>query len=247
LSRSNLKGYFSGPSGFACEAQGVRILVVEDDKRLAATLRRGLEAEGFSVDNALDGEQGVWLASENPYDAIVLDIMLPKLNGFQVCARIRENGNWTPILMLTAKDGELDEAEALDTGADDYLTKPFSYIVLIAHLRALVRRGSNERPVEITVGDLVIDPAARTCTRRGRLIGLTSKEFSIVEFLARRQGEVISKADLLDHAWDFAYDGDPSVIEVHISNIRRKLDKPFRTHNLRTVRGAGYRLVADGR
>jgi len=221
--------------------------VVEDDKRLAATLRRGLEAEGFAVDNALDGEQCIWLATENPYDAIVLDIMLPKVNGFQVCARLREQGNWTPILMLTAKDGELDEAEALDTGADDYLTKPFSYVVLVAHLRALLRRGAGERPAQLSVGDLVIDPAARTCSRAGRPIELTAKEFSIVEFLARRPGEVVSKSDLLDHAWDFAYDGDPNVIEVHISNIRRKIDKPFRTDSLRTVRGAGYRLVPDGR
>jgi len=221
--------------------------VVEDDKRLAATLRRGLEAEGFAVDNALDGEQCIWLATENPYDAIVLDIMLPKVNGFQVCARLREQGNWTPILMLTAKDGELDEAEALDTGADDYLTKPFSYVVLVAHLRALLRRGAGERPAQLSVGDLVIDPAARTCSRAGQLIELTAKEFSIVEFLARRPGEVVSKGDLLDHAWDFAYDGDPNVIEVHISNIRRKIDKPFNTDSLRTVRGAGYRLVPDGR
>ena len=221
--------------------------MVEDDKRLAATLRRGLEAEGFAVDNALDGEQCIWLATENPYDAIVLDIMLPKVNGFQVCARLREQGNWTPILMLTAKDGELDEAEALDTGADDYLTKPFSYVVLVAHLRALLRRGAGERPAQLSVGDLVIDPAARTCSRAGRPIELTAKEFSIVEFLARRPGEVVSKGDLLDHAWDFAYDGDPNVIEVHMSNIRRKIDKPFRTDSLRTVRGAGYRLVPDGR
>jgi len=224
----------------------VRILVVEDDKRLAATLRRGLEAEGFAIDNALDGEQCIWLATENPYDAIVLDIMLPKVNGFQVCARLREQGNWTPILMLTAKDGEHDEAEALDTGADDYLTKPFSYVVLVAHLRALLRRGAGERPAQLSVGDLVIDPAARTCSRAGRLIELTAKEFSIVEFLARRPGEVVSKGDLLDHAWDFAYDGDPNVIEVHMSNIRRKIDKPFNTDSLRTVRGAGYRLVPDG-
>ena len=221
--------------------------MVEDDKRLAATLRRGLEAEGFAVDNALDGEQCIWLATENPYDAIVLDIMLPKVNGFQVCARLREQGNWTPILMLTAKDGELDEAEALDTGADDYLTKPFSYVVLVAHLRALLRRGAGERPAQLSVGDLVIDPAARTCSRAGQLIELTAKEFSIVEFLARRRGEVVSKGDLLDHAWDFAYDGDPNVIEVHISHIRRKIDKPFNTDSLRTVRGAGYRLVPDGR
>ena len=245
--RSDLKLSFRRTSGFVCHAVTVRILVVEDDKRLAATLRRGLEAEGFAVDNALDGEQGLWLASENPYDAIVLDIMLPKVNGFQVCARLREAGNWTPMLMLTAKDGELDEAEALDTGADDYLTKPFSYVVLVAHLRALLRRGAAERPAQIKIGDLVIDPAVRTCTRAGALIELTAKEFSIVEFLARRNGEVVSKADLLEHAWDFAYDGDPNVIEVHMSNIRRKIDKPFRTESLRTVRGAGYRLVPSGR
>ena len=221
--------------------------MIEDDKRLASTLRRGLEAEGFAVDNALDGEQGLWLAAENPYDAIVLDIMLPKVNGFQVCARLREAGNWTPILMLTAKDGELDEAEALDTGADDYLTKPFSYVVLVAHLRALLRRGAAERPVQITIGDLVIDPAAHACSRGDKIIDLTAKEFSIVEFLARRNGEVVSKAEVLEHAWDFAYDGDPSVIDVHMSNIRRKIDKPFHVHSLRTVRGAGYRLVPDGR
>jgi DNA-binding response OmpR family regulator len=187
------------------------------------------------------------LASETPYDAIVLDIMLPKINGFQVCARLREAGNWTPILMLTAKSGELDEAEALDTGADDYLTKPFSYVVLVAHLRALLRRGAAERPVQIMVGDLVVDPAARTCSRGGTLIDLTAKEFSIVELLARRSGEVMSKADVLEHAWDFAYDGDPNVVEVHMSRIRRKIDKPFRTTSLRTVRGAGYRLVPDDR
>ena len=221
--------------------------MIEDDKRLAATVRRGLEAEGFSVDNALNGEDGVWLASENSYDAIVLDIMLPKLNGFQVCARLREQGNWTPILMLTAKDGELDEAEALDTGADDYLTKPFSYVVLVAHLRALLRRGSTERPAVLTVGDLEVDPATRACSRHGVAIDLTSKELAIVEFLARRRGEVVSKADLLAHAWDFAYDGDPNVIEVHVSNIRRKIDKPFGTQTLLTVRGAGYRLVAGAR
>ena len=221
--------------------------MVEDDKRLAATIRRGLEAEGFSVDNALNGEDGVWLASENPYDAIVLDIMLPKLNGFQVCAQLREAGNWTPILMLTAKDGELDEAEALDTGADDYLTKPFSYVVLVAHLRALLRRGSVERPTVLTVGDLEVDPATRVCSRGGVVIELTAKELAIVEFLARRSGEVVSKAELLDHAWDFAYDGDPSVIEVHVSNIRRKIDKPFGTKSLLTARGSGYRLVAGDR
>ncbi len=221
----------------------MRVLVIEDDNRLATTIRRGLVAEGFSVDNAFDGEEGAWLASENAYDAIVLDIMLPKLNGFRVCAKLRAAENWTPILMLTAKDGELDEAEALDTGADDYLTKPFSFVVLIAHLRALVRRGAAARPTLLVVGDLEVDPSARTCRRAGTLIDLTAKELAIVEFLAQRHGEVVSKADLLAHAWDFAYDGSPSVIEVHISNIRRKIDKPFGTDSLDTIRGAGYRLI----
>ena len=243
--RSNLKPNFGSASGSVCHCSSVRLLVVEDDRRLAATLRRGLEAEGFSVDNAFDGEQGLWLASEATYDAVVLDIMLPKVNGFKVCRSLRDSGDWTPILMLTAKDGDLDEAEALDTGADDYLTKPFSFVVLVAHLRALLRRGANERPTQIIVGDIVIDPGARTCSRDGRHIVFTSKEFAIVEFLATRVGVVVSKAELLEHAWDFAYDGDPSVIEVHISNIRRKLDKPFGTHSLCTVRGSGYRLVAD--
>jgi DNA-binding response OmpR family regulator len=225
----------------------MRLLVVEDDKRMAATLRRGLEAEGYAVDNALDGEQGLWLGTENAYDAIVLDIMLPKVNGFQVCARLREANVWTPILMLTAKDGEFDEAEALDTGADDYLTKPFSYVVLLARLRALLRRGTSERPPLLTVAGLEIDPSQRTCSRDGVMIDLTAKEFAIVEFLARRRGEVMSKSDLIEHAWDFAYEGDPNVIEVHMSNIRRKIDRPFGTDSLRTVRGVGYRLVSDGR
>lgn len=223
----------------------MRILVVEDDARIAKTIRRGLEAEGFAVDNALDGAEGLWLATENIYDAIVLDIMLPKVNGFEVCAQLRRANNWTPILMLTAKTGELDEAEALDTGADDYLTKPFSYVVLLAHIRALLRRGGRERPAQLTIGDLILDPATRACTRDGKEIELTAKEFAIVEHLARHPGEVISKHNILEHAWDFAYEGDATVIEVHISNIRGKIDRPFGTNTLRTVRGAGYRLVAD--
>ncbi len=223
----------------------MRVLVVEDDQRLASTLRRGLVAEGFSVDIAGDGEEAIWLARENGYDAIVLDIMLPKLNGYRVCAKLRAEEDWTPILMLTAKDGEWDEAEALDTGADDYLTKPFSFVVLVAHLRALVRRGSVQRPALLHVGSLEINPATRSCSRHGQPIDLTAKELAIVEHLARRPGQVASKAELLEHAWDYAYDGSPSVIEVHISNIRRKIDRPFGTASLLTVRGAGYRLVDD--
>jgi DNA-binding response OmpR family regulator len=225
----------------------MRVLVVEDEKRLAAALKGGLEEEGFAVDVALDGEHGLWMASEMSYDAIVLDIMLPKLNGYQVCSRLRDSGNWTPILMLTAKGGEFDEAEALDTGADDYVAKPFSYVVLLAHLRALVRRGSHERPSILTVGDLELDPAARRVRRGSRLVELTNKEFSVLEYLARRAGEVVSKTELLHHAWDFAYEGDVNVVEVHVSNLRAKIDKPFRRRSIQTVRGVGYRLVPDGR
>ena len=220
--------------------------MIDDDQRLAATVRRGLVAEGFAVDVAADGEQGLWFAAEHEYDAIVCDIMMPKVNGFQVCARLRARGDWTPILMLTAKDGEMDEAEALDTGADDYLTKPFSYVVLLARLRALVRRGSPTRPAVLEFGPLTVDPATRRCSNGGTAVELTAKEFAIVEYLARRNGAVVSKAELLEHAWDFAWEGDPNVIEVHISNIRRKLDKASGTNLLRTVRGAGYRLAADG-
>jgi DNA-binding response OmpR family regulator len=223
----------------------MRLLVVEDEKRLAAALRRGLELAGFAVDIAMDGKQALWLAGEHPYDAIVLDIMLPGLNGFQVCAELREHGNWTPILMLTAKDGELDEAEALDTGADDFLSKPFSFVVLEARLRALLRRGSRERPSVLSVGDIQIDPATRSVRRDGHEVELTAKEFSILEYLARRQSEVVSKSDLLAHAWDFAFDGAPNNVEVHISNLRRKIDRDFHRNSLRTVRGSGYRLVAD--
>ena len=171
----------------------MRVLVVDDEKRLAASLRRGLEAEGFAVDVALTGDDGMWLATQHPYDAIILDIMLPGLNGYEICAQLREAGNWTPILMLTAKDGEWDEAEALDTGADDYLVKPFSYVVLLAHLRALLRRGGRDRPAELIAGDLVVDPAARTCRRGETDIALTSRETAVLEFLMRRAGEVVSR------------------------------------------------------
>ena len=224
----------------------MRVLVVEDEKRLADALKSGLEEEGFAVDLAHDGEVGLWMAAQVSYDAIVLDIMLPKVNGYQVCSRLRDAENWTPILMLTAKGGEFDEAEAFDTGADDYIAKPFSYVVLLAHLRALVRRGSRERPAMLTVGDLEMDPAARLVRRGARLIDLTTKEFSVLEVLARRAGEVVSKADLLTHVWDFAYEGDANVVEVHISNLRAKIDRPFDRRSIQTVRGAGYRLVPDG-
>jgi DNA-binding response OmpR family regulator len=223
----------------------MRVLVVEDDERLAGLLRSGLADEGFAVDVAADGREGLWMASEHAYDAVLLDVMLPQLNGYVVCRRLRDAGNWVPIMMLTAKDGEYDEAEALDTGADDYLSKPFSYVVLLARLRALVRRGGRERPVVLTVGDLEVDPAGLRCRRGTVDVSLTAKEFAVLHALARRPGEVVSKRDLLAQAWDFAYDGDPSIIEVYISALRRKIDAPFGRATLVTVRGAGYRL--DGR
>jgi len=224
----------------------MRVLVVEDEKRLAAGLRNGLEAEGFAVDVALDGTDGLWLATENDYDVIVLDIMLPGINGYKVCGSLREAGNWTPILMLTAKDGEHDEAEALDTGADGYLTKPFSYVVLLAHIRALVRRGKTERPVVLEAGDLRMDPAARLAWRGEALLDLTPRELSLLEFMLRHRGDVVSKRDILDHVWDYDFEGDPNIVEVYVRHLRNKLDRPFGRDSIRTIRGAGYRLAADG-
>lgn len=220
----------------------MRILVVDDEPRLAAALQRGLVAEGFAVDTADNGDDGLWMATEHPYDAIVLDIMLPGINGYQVCRRLRDAGNWTPILMLTAKDGEWDEAEALDLGADDYLSKPFSFLVLLAHLRALIRRGAPERPVRLEVDDLVIDPVARTCRRGGEEVTLTSREFAVLEYLMRHRGEVVTKSDVVANIWDAHFDGDLNVVEVHISALRRKIDAPYGTNTIHTVRGAGYRL-----
>ncbi|MFN8036988.1 MAG: response regulator transcription factor [Acidimicrobiia bacterium] len=220
----------------------MRILVVDDEPRLAAAVERGLEAEGFAVDVADNGDDGLWMATEHPYDAIVLDIMLPGTNGFQVCKRLREAEIWTPILMLTAKDGEWDEAEALDLGADGYLSKPFSFVVLVAHLRALVRRGAPERPVQLVAGDLVVDQAARRCRRGDVEIALTSREFAVLEYLMRRRGEVVTKSDIVHNVWDAHYDGDLNVVEVHVSALRRKIDAPFGTTTIHTVRGAGYRI-----
>jgi DNA-binding response OmpR family regulator len=225
----------------------MRVLVVEDEGPLAAGLRDGLEAEGFAVDVASDGLDGLWLARENPYDAIVLDIMLPGLNGYRVCATLRQEGNWTPILMLTAKDGEFDEAEALDTGADDYLTKPFSYVVLLARLRALLRRGLPERPVVLTAGDLRFDPATRRVQRGEIAVEMTARETSLLEFLLRRRGHVLSKQTILAHVWgDDEFEGDPNIVEVYIRRLRNKLDRPFGRTAIETIRGAGYRLAADG-
>jgi two-component system OmpR family response regulator len=224
----------------------MRILVVEDEVRLAANLRTGLEAEGFAVDVAHDGGEGLWYARENPYDAIVLDIMLPVLNGYKVCEALRAEDNWTPILMLTAKDGEWDQVEALDTGADDYVTKPFSFMVLLARLRSLTRRGVTERPTVLACGDLTLDPATKTVTRADTEIGLTAREFSLLEFLMRRDGAVVTKTDILKNVWDYAFEGDPNIVEVYIRHLRKKLDEPFDRHLIQTIRGAGYRLDPSG-
>jgi two-component system, OmpR family, response regulator len=224
----------------------LRVLVIEDEKRLAAGLKKGLEAEGFATDVALDGDEGLWMARENPYDALVLDIMLPGINGYKLCAALRDEGNWTPILMLTAKDGELDEAEALDTGADDYLTKPFSYIVLVARLRALIRRGHTERSPILEAGDLRFDPGARRAFRGDVEVELTAREMALLEFLLRRKGDVVSKREILDHVWDYDFEGDPNIVEVYVRHLRNKLDRPFGRRGIETLRGAGYRLAADG-
>jgi len=224
----------------------VRILVVEDERRMAAALKRGLESEGFAVDVVFDGTEGLWMAQEGSYDAIVLDIMLPGANGYQVCAKLREAGNWTPILMLTAKDGEFDHAEALDTGADDFLAKPFSYVVLVAHLRALLRRGGAERPAILSAGDLRLDPARHRCWRGEVEISLTPRQFSLLEFLMRRAGEVVSKTEILDHVWDFAFEGDSNIVEVYVGYLRKRVDAPFDRHAIETLRLVGYRLDPDG-
>ena len=224
----------------------MRVLVVEDEKRLAAGLRKGLEAEGFAVDVALDGDEGLWMAREHPYDAIVLDIMLPGVNGYKLCATLRQEGVWTPILMLTAKGGEWDEVEALDTGADDYLTKPFAYAVLVARLRALLRRGARQRPAVLQAGDLRLDPAARRAWRGEVELELTPRELALLEFLLRRRGEVVSKREIIEHVWDYDFEGDPNIVEVYVLHLRNKLDRPFGRATIQTVRGAGYRLGTDG-
>ena len=224
----------------------MRVLVVEDERRLASAVRRGLTAEGFVVDVAHDGVDGLHLAREGGYDAVVLDLMLPGLSGYQVCERLRADRNWVPVLILSAKDGEYDLADGLDLGADDYMTKPFSYVVLAARLRALLRRGARPRPAVLTAGDLCLDPAARTVRRGESDIDLTAREFALLEYLMRRAGQVVSKAELLEHVWDTESVADLNVVEVYAGYLRRKIDGPFGKNALQTVRGAGYRLAADG-
>jgi DNA-binding response OmpR family regulator len=220
---------------------------VEDELKLAAYLKRGLEAEGHAVDVVGDGGEGLWLARNQPFDVIVLDIMLPRKNGYQVCAELRAEGNWTPVIMLTAKDGEFDIAEALDTGADDYLTKPFSFVELSARIRALARRGSQARPTILRADDIELDPAAHRVNRDGSEIDLTPKEFAVLEYLMRHVGEAVSKSDILNSVWDWGFDGDPNIVEVYVGYLRKKIDKPFDKASIETIRGIGYRLRNDGK
>ncbi|MEW2440522.1 response regulator transcription factor [Micromonospora marina] len=217
----------------------MRLLVVEDETRLAAALRRGLSAEGFVVDVAATGPDGLDAARHGEYDAMILDVMLPGLSGYEVVRRLRAEQRWLPVLMLSAKDGEYDQADGLDCGADDYLTKPFSYVVLLARLRALLRRGAPRRPAVLTVGDLRLDPARRRVTRAGAEVVLTSREYALLDYLMRRPGEVVSKTELLDHVWDASVDTAPNAVEVYVGYLRRKIGR----ERLETVRGAGYRLA----
>ena len=218
----------------------MRLLVVEDEKRLAMSLAQGLRAEGFAVDVAYDGREGLYRAEEGVYDLAILDVNLPGMNGYNVCATLRAADNNVPILMLTAKDGEYDETEGLDVGADDYLTKPFSYMVLLARIRALLRRRGPSAAPAVRVGELTVDRGARRVLRAGEAVAVTAKEFALLEQLLLRVGEVVSKREIIEHVWDMAYDGPPNIVEVYVSALRRKLG----AEAIETVRGAGYRLVA---
>ncbi|GAB1644132.1 response regulator transcription factor [Krasilnikovia sp. MM14-A1259] len=224
----------------------MRVFLVEDEAALATMVRDALVGEGFAVDVAATGTDGLWAATEHPYDVIVLDIMLPGLSGYEVCRQLRGRAVWTPIVMLTAKDGEYDLADGLDLGADDYLTKPFSLVVLLARLRAVVRRGRPERPAVLTAGDLSVDPATRRVSRGGQEISVTSREFALLEFLIRHRGEVMSRSAIMASVWDWAFDGDTNIVDVYIRYLRKKIDQPFGRSAIETVRGAGYRLAANG-
>jgi two-component system, OmpR family, response regulator len=224
----------------------MRVLIVEDEVKMAALLRRGLNAEGMSADVAIKGEDALWMAEATEYDAIVLDVMLPGIDGFEVCSRLRREGVWAPILMLTARDSVRDRVAGLDGGADDYLTKPFSYAELLARLRALVRRGPVERPTELVVGDLRLDPATRVVRRGEAEISLSTKEFAVLETFMRRAGQVLSRFELLEHAWDYDYENRSNVVDSYVRFLRQKIDRPFGVKSIETVRGAGYRLREDG-
>jgi two-component system OmpR family response regulator len=220
----------------------MRILLVEDEVKMARALRRGLEQEGHTVDVSVDGEDGLSKASEYDFDAVVLDVMLPGRDGFSICRELRANGRWSPVLMLTARDAVEDRIRGLDAGADDYLVKPFAFGELLARLRALVRRGPTERPSVISVGDVELDPAAHSVTRSGRAVDLSAREFSLLEFLMRHPGEVLSRARILEQVWDYSYSGFSNVVDVYIAYLRRKLERPFGRPLIRTVRGVGYVL-----
>jgi two-component system, OmpR family, response regulator len=245
LSQSIGGGFQQTFSG-AIHTWSVRVLVVDDEVRLADGLRRGLEAEGCAVDVAHDGVDGLWYATEHQYDAIVLDWMMPRMNGWKMLAALREADNWTPVLMLTARDADHDEIEALSTGADDYVTKPFSFAVLMARLRVLARRGAVERPAVLEAGSLRLDPGSRAVARDEVTIDVTAREFAVLEYLMRHRDLVVSKRDILGGVWDEDFDGDPNIVEVYIAHLRQKIDRPFGKATIQTVRGAGYRLVSDG-
>jgi DNA-binding response OmpR family regulator len=224
----------------------MKVLLVKDEVGLAATVRRGLAAEGFVADVVQDGTEGLFNAEIHTYDVVVLDIMLPGLNGYEVVRRMREAGIWTPVLMLTAEDGEYDRADAFDLGADDYLTKPFSFLILMARLRALVRRGAPVPPVVLAAGDLTLDPSSRTVRRGEAEVVLTPREFGLLHFLLRHRGDVVSKSNILESVWDASSEGDDNVVEVYVGYLRRKIDQPYGRHAIETVRGVGYRLAAGG-
>jgi two-component system, OmpR family, response regulator len=220
----------------------MRVLVVEDETRMARLVKRGLEEEGHAVDVAGDGPDGLWMATENPYAAIVLDIMLPGFDGFEVCRKLREAGVWTPVLMLTARDAVGDRVRGLDAGADDYMVKPFSLLELAARLRALARRDDRARPAVLGEGDLRLDPAAKRAWRGRTELQLSPKEFSLLELFLRHPGVVLTRTQILEAAWDFAYDGTSNVVDQYVTYLRRKIDVPFGRHDIETVRGMGYRL-----
>jgi two-component system OmpR family response regulator len=224
----------------------MRVLIIEDDKRMGAAIRRGLQAEDIVADVATNGEDGLWMAGATEFDVLVLDVMLPGIDGFETCRRLREAEVWTPIIMLTARDAIEDRVQGLDQGADDYLTKPFSLAELLARLRALARRGPLERPAVLRVGDLRLDPATRQAWRGEEEIHLSSKEFALLEAFMRRPGEVLSQFQLLDFAWDYDYENRSNVVEVYVRYLREKIDRPYGLESLETVRGAGYRLRKDG-
>jgi two-component system, OmpR family, response regulator len=224
----------------------MRVLVVEDELRMASLIRRGLVTEGLAADVVPTGEDALWMAHAHEYDAIVLDVMLPGINGFETCRRLRNDGIWSPVLMLTARDAVDDRVAGLDTGADDYLVKPFAFAELLARLRALARRGDSERPSVLEVGDLQLDPASREVKRGDSEIRLSAKEFALLETFMRRPGQVLSRLHLLEHAWDFAYENRSNVVDVYVRHLRQKIDEPFDRRSLETVRGVGYRLRADG-